>query len=296
MSEKRYYWIKLNRDFFNTNEVKYLMSKVGDIGILTYQKLILYSADSDGKIEIKGLFDGDISKEIALYVNAEPEHVEAVFDALEELGMIAKNPDSITISGVSEMVGSETDKAHMMRKKRASGNNVTKASNNVTNESNNVTRERDRERDRDRIKEKEIKRKDCETVVSYFNETCVSLPRVSKISDVRERAINARLKENGMETVKAVIDKVRDSDFLNGKNDKGWTASIDWIVKPANFQKILEGCYDNRSGTEKHSRHEVFKGHTQKEYLSDPLGGMPDFDALENEMQRMNELELNNTG
>lgn len=118
MSDKRYYWIKLNRDFFNTNEVKYLMSKVGDIGILTYQKLILYSADTDGKIEVKGLFDGDISKEIALYVNAEPEHVEAVFDALEELGMIAKNPDSITISGVSEMVGSETDKAHMMRKIR----------------------------------------------------------------------------------------------------------------------------------------------------------------------------------
>lgn len=291
MSEKRYYWIKLNRDFFNTNEVKYLMSKVGDIGILTYQKLILYSADSDGKIKVKGLFGGDISKEIALYVNAEPEHVEAVFDALEELGMIAKNPDSITISGVSEMVGSETDRAVQMRKKREESKSVEQFSQNVTQNAHDFHRERDRERGRDRLKEKDKKRKDCETVVSYFNETCVSLPRVSKISDVRERAINARLKENGMETVKAVIDKVRDSDFLNGKNDKGWTASIDWIMKPANFQKILEGCYDNRSGT--HNRNEVFKGHTQKEYLSDPLGGMPDFDALENEMQRMN---VNNTG
>lgn len=36
------------------------------------------------------------------------------------------------------------------------------------------------------------------------------------------------------------------SDFLNGKNNTGWTASIDWLLKPANFVKVLEGNYVNK--------------------------------------------------
>jgi hypothetical protein len=42
-----------------------------------------------------------------------------------------------------------------------------------------------------------------------------------------------------------VIDNVSKSGYLNGKNDKGWKITFDWILKPVNFLKILEGNYDN---------------------------------------------------
>ena len=31
--------------------------------------------------------------------------------------------------------------------------------------------------------------------------------------------------------------------FLTGKNERNWTANFDFIVKPDNLQKILEGAY-----------------------------------------------------
>ena len=44
-----------------------------------------------------------------------------------------------------------------------------------------------------------------------------------------------------------VIDKVSKSDFLCGnKGDGEWKANFDWIMKPDNFQKIIEGAYDNK--------------------------------------------------
>ena len=39
------------------------------------------------------------------------------------------------------------------------------------------------------------------------------------------------------------IEIVSESKFLQGKNDRGWTADFDWVFKPTNFTKIIEGKY-----------------------------------------------------
>ena len=49
-----------------------------------------------------------------------------------------------------------------------------------------------------------------------------------------------------MEEVQKLFDKVAASDFLNGVNDRNWTACFDWVMKPGNMVKILEGNYDNK--------------------------------------------------
>jgi len=39
---------------------------------------------------------------------------------------------------------------------------------------------------------------------------------------------------------------VSESDFLMGRTDRPWTGCcFDWLLKPANFRKIVEGNYDN---------------------------------------------------
>ena len=45
------------------------------------------------------------------------------------------------------------------------------------------------------------------------------------------------------ESIQTVIQKTRDSPFLQGDNKENWTASFDWIFKPANFLKILENNF-----------------------------------------------------
>ena len=48
-----------------------------------------------------------------------------------------------------------------------------------------------------------------------------------------------------MESVLQAIDEISTSDFLKGQNNKGWTITFDWFIKPNNFIKVLEGNYKN---------------------------------------------------
>ena len=56
----------------------------------------------------------------------------------------------------------------------------------------------------------------------------------------------ARIKEYGKGNVLAAIEKIKSSDYCQGKNKYGWTITFDWFVLPNNFPKVFEGNYDNR--------------------------------------------------
>ncbi len=80
----------------------------------------------------------------------------------------------------------------------------------------------------------------------YFNTAVsdTSIPQITKLTDSRKNALRSIFKEYGKETVETVIQKTIASDFLS----KDWgKVSFDWIFKKANFIKILEGNYDNRT-------------------------------------------------
>ena len=87
-------------------------------------------------------------------------------------------------------------------------------------------------------------------VVDFFNKTVEEsgavFPKVRGATGKRVGYIRARIREYGIGSVYEVITKASTSDFLNGKNSRGWTATFDWIFLPTNFQKVLEGNYDNR--------------------------------------------------
>lgn len=91
----------------------------------------------------------------------------------------------------------------------------------------------------------------CQKVVDYFNKKCVSLPRVQVLTDDRIRTIIARTREHGKDKVKRAIDQASISEFLAGQNKRGFSADLNWIFKPRNFIKVLEGNYgkNNNSST-----------------------------------------------
>lgn len=133
---KRYFWLKLKEDFFNQKEIK-LLRKIagGDTYTIIYLKLLLLSLKNDGKIYFDGLTD-EFSEEVALEIDESVENVQVTMQFLQKKGLIAfdtEHQDEFELTNIASMIGSETDKAAMMRRKRArekeqkqlKGNNVT---------------------------------------------------------------------------------------------------------------------------------------------------------------------------
>lgn len=67
----------------------------------------------------------------------------------------------------------------------------------------------------------------------------------SEIKGQRKRMFAARVREYGKDTVWRVMRSAAASSYLNGGGSKGWTATFDWLFRPTNFQKVLDGHYDN---------------------------------------------------
>ena len=88
-------------------------------------------------------------------------------------------------------------------------------------------------------------RTDYQGVLDAYHECCPSFPAVIKLTETRKRAIKARLKDYGLEEIKRAFCLAGQSDFLKGSS--GWQASFDWLMKPANMTKVLEGNYTNRA-------------------------------------------------
>ena len=88
---------------------------------------------------------------------------------------------------------------------------------------------------------------DYQQIADLYNETCVSFPRPTKLSDSRKKAIRARLKQYSVDDFRRMFELAESSDFLKGKNGKNWSATFDWMVKDANMAKILDGNYQDKA-------------------------------------------------
>lgn len=86
----------------------------------------------------------------------------------------------------------------------------------------------------------------------------VDLPSIRSMTSNRKKAINGRLKEFDEETILNVIDMVSKSDFLLGKQGDWNNCNFDWVFKPSNFAKILEGNYNNKTTAVKEEKKEVY--------------------------------------
>lgn len=98
-------------------------------------------------------------------------------------------------------------------------------------------------------KKKNTKEKiDYELISQKFNEVCVSLPSITKLTDKRKRAIDkvfVKEKVIDMEEYDKLLVKTEASDFLTGR-EGSWRANFDWLMNPNNIAKVIDGNYDNK--------------------------------------------------
>jgi len=85
-------------------------------------------------------------------------------------------------------------------------------------------------------------------ILDLFNSTCIMLPKIKSIEDNRKKIINTRWKGNpNIGYFQNLFNVVNKSDFLSGREGSWKGCCFDWIFKPANLQKIIEGNYNNKN-------------------------------------------------
>jgi len=84
-------------------------------------------------------------------------------------------------------------------------------------------------------------------ILEGYNQLCevTNLRPIRSITGKRKTQTVARFKEYGLSGFFNAFEKIAASVFLCGGGERGWKADFDWLISPANMQKVLEGKYDN---------------------------------------------------
>ena len=88
---------------------------------------------------------------------------------------------------------------------------------------------------------------DYEGIIELYHELCPKMQKVLVLNKTRKGHVNARYAEFGLSKITEVLRFAGESDFLNGKNDRAWRADFEWLMRPENFIKVLEGKYQNKT-------------------------------------------------
>ena len=76
----------------------------------------------------------------------------------------------------------------------------------------------------------------------------LDLAKVRLMTEGRKRAVRIFHKQFSDEQFAEICKKTASSDFLCCRGSKSaWKASFDFLIKPSNAVKVLEGNYDNRT-------------------------------------------------
>ncbi len=117
MPEKRYYWLKLPADFFQSKPIKKLRKIAGgDTYTVIYLKMLLKSLADNGRLYFEGI-EETFCEEIALDIDENPDDVRVTIQFLLSSGLMTESPngDEAVLEQMSEMIGSETASAKRKR-------------------------------------------------------------------------------------------------------------------------------------------------------------------------------------
>ena len=251
---KRYYWLKLKDDFFTDKRIKKLRRIAGgDTYTIIYLKMMMKCMNNDGILEYDGIEDS-FADELALDLDEDADNVQITVNFLMQAGLLEEMGENhFLMTEVPELIGSETTSAQRVRdfrnrqKMLQSNADVTEVKQ-LCNVEKEIEKEKEKEKEKD-IEKREEKRESInyQQIADMYNDTCVSFPRLTTLSDTRKKAIRARLNTYTIDDFALMFAKAEASSFLKGGNDRNWSATFDWMIKDSNMAKILDGNYDNKA-------------------------------------------------
>lgn len=281
MGERKYYWLKLKEDFFKRHDIRIIESMDnGKEYVLFYLKLLLESISHEGKLRFSDAIPYN-EKMLSTITDTNVDIVRSALKVLKELSLIEILDDqTLYMSEINNMVGSEGASAERMRKSRERSKPshcdalVTKCDGTLSQSDGKMSqcdkgslqcdkglsqRYTEIEKEIDTEKELELEQdkpaaveKSPESCIfteirRLWNEICVSYPQLQDIEGARKKAVGERWEQyKSLDTFRKLFEKAEASDFLKNASNRGWKADFDWLMKADNFEKALNGKYDNR--------------------------------------------------
>lgn len=109
-------------------------------------------------------------------------------------------------------------------------------------------------------------------IKDLWNSTCISFPKLFTLSENRKNKIRLRIEEMGgaekaIPVFRQILEKMQESNFLKGDNNRGWRASFDWLFENGkNWVKVYEGNYSNQTGGEKTGARQIVSKNQYSEF------------------------------
>ena len=129
MASKKYYWLKLKRDFFKRHDIRIIEEMPnGKDYILFYLKLLLESVDHEGTLRFSDTIPYN-EQMLSVVTNTNIDIVRSAMKLFVELHMMDIFDDkTIYMSEVEKYIGSETQWAEYKRNKRITVNDLPQLS------------------------------------------------------------------------------------------------------------------------------------------------------------------------
>jgi len=271
-------WIKVTTDIFEDEKILLIESLPdADMILVIWFKLLCLA----GKMNNSGVFKLNdkiafTPKMFSTIFRKSEDDIKKAFEIFEAYGMVEIVKDVVTIPNWGkhqDLEKFENKKEYMrnyMSEYREKQKNIASKTNSKVNGKtnskvngktnvnpqdidniNNIDIYTDIDTNTETNKDSKIS---YQLIVDMYNNTCVSLPKVEKLSKDRRDAIRARSKIFTIDDFKKLFEKAEASNFLKGGNNNNWFANFDWLITDKHMPKVIEGFYDNRTGMTKEAQ------------------------------------------
>ena len=148
MSEKRYYWLKLMKDFFTNPKIKKLRKLAGgDTFTIIYLKLQLLSLDNEGVLIFQGI-ENTFEEEMALTIDEDVENVSVTLNYLISQNLMeVLSKTEYLLTETQCLIGSESSVTKRVRKHREQKALQCNANETICNTEIDIEKEIDKEID-----------------------------------------------------------------------------------------------------------------------------------------------------
>ena len=181
MADKKYYWLKLKRDFFKRHDIRIIEEMPnGKEYLLFYLKLLVESIDHEGELRFSDTVPYN-EQMLSVITNTNIDVVRSAMKLFVELKMIEVLDDAtIYMAEVNKLIGSEWTSAERMRKLRKN-QQVSLCDGGVT--------ESDTEKEIDKEKDIEIEKEDIKPQKRFTKPT---LDEVQAYCQERNKGVDAQ--------------------------------------------------------------------------------------------------------
>ena len=229
MADKKYYWLKLKKDFFKRHDIQIIENMPnGKDYVLFYLKLLVESVDHNGGLRFNETIPYN-EQMLATITNTNIDTVSKAMELFRSLGMVEILDDqTIYMNEVSKMLGAETywaEKKREQRQKAKLNLSETPQIGHCPSEVQTVQamskveieKERDIELDKDIEKEKDKKKKkkpanaDFTSLISSYTSNENLIEALNAFVEMRI-SIKAKPTERAMKMLLNKLDKMTQSD------------------------------------------------------------------------------------